>query len=93
MIHALNRSQLVYAATCKFTAAKRSGRVPTHVGLFCDDCNKPAEGYDHRDYRFPLDVVPICLACNSARPPGLPLPDGDKQLYEIDWYQPKGAIQ
>jgi hypothetical protein len=37
----------------------------------CVDCGKTAHGYDHRDYRKPLDVVPICRSCNYKRGPAL----------------------
>ncbi len=38
----------------------------------CVDCDSPAEVYDHRDYRFPLAVEPVCQGCNARRGPGLP---------------------
>lgn len=43
---------------------KLDGSVP------CVDCAAPAVEYDHRDYRKPLDVDPVCRACNAARGPG-----------------------
>jgi len=36
----------------------------------CDDCGKKAQVYDHRDYDFPEEVVPVCRACNRKRGPG-----------------------
>ena len=43
---------------------KRQGKV---IPIFCVDCGKPAEVYDHRDYSKPLEVEPVCRACNSRR--------------------------
>jgi len=41
----------------------RNGTVP------CKDCGKPAQAYDHRDYRKPLMVEPVCHGCNTKRGP------------------------
>lgn len=38
----------------------------------CVDCGEPATCYDHRDYRKPLEVEPVCRGCNSRRGPGHP---------------------
>ena len=35
----------------------------------CLDCGNRAMVYDHRDYRRPLDVDPVCVGCNTARGP------------------------
>jgi hypothetical protein len=35
----------------------------------CWDCNEPAVCYDHRNYARPLDVQPVCKACNGRRGP------------------------
>jgi len=35
----------------------------------CVDCGSPANRYEHRDYTKPLDVVPVCRACNYRRGP------------------------
>jgi hypothetical protein len=36
----------------------------------CTDCkNRRAMFYDHRDYNFPLEVIPVCRSCNSKRGP------------------------
>lgn len=40
-------------------------RPPTEFD--CTDCGNPAEVYDHRDYGRPLDVEPVCHACNHQR--------------------------
>lgn len=36
----------------------------------CADCGQPACEWDHRDYMKPLDVDPVCRACNQARGDG-----------------------
>jgi len=55
----------------------RCGRVPriTKNGednFICVDCGARATGYDHRDYRKPLEIEPVCQSCNYHRGPGLP---------------------
>lgn len=40
--------------------------------LTCLDCGATAQGYDHRDYNKPLDVEPVCHACNIKRGPAIP---------------------
>lgn len=40
---------------------KLDGTIP------CVDCAKPATAYDHRDYALPLEVAPVCGACNLKR--------------------------
>lgn len=52
--------------------AVRSGRMQPALGMQCVDCGEMATGYDHRDYRKPLDVQPVCRYCNTKRGPGLP---------------------
>lgn len=37
--------------------------------LGCVDCGKTAKYYEHRDYRKPLKVDPICHGCNLRRGP------------------------
>ncbi len=56
----------------------KAGRLLPASAHKCVDCGKPAKGYDHRDYRKPLDIQPVCIGCNNRRGPGLPLiTDGD----------------
>lgn len=43
----------------------REGSTP------CVDGAAPATCYDHRDYKKPLDVVPVCNSCNAKRGHGL----------------------
>lgn len=45
------------------------GRLPSKLGKLCVDCGAPAHAYDHRDYARPLDVEPVCRACNHRRGP------------------------
>lgn len=41
---------------------------PPHL-LKCVDCGADAKFYDHRFYAQPLNVVPVCHACNVYRGP------------------------
>lgn len=50
----------------------KAGRLPSPKTLPCADCGKPAHGYEHRDYNRPLDVEPICRACNTRRGSAIP---------------------
>lgn len=44
--------------------------------FMCVDCKlTKAEVWEHRDYRKPLKVAPVCQACNLARGPALPVVD------------------
>ena len=48
--------------------AVAAGELPRLDGsVLCVDCGKPARNYDHRDYRKPLDVEPVCMSCNKQR--------------------------
>lgn len=52
--------------------AVRAGDLPKLDGsIACEDCGNPASEYDHRDYKKPMEVAPVCRACNQARGPGL----------------------
>lgn len=52
--------------------AVRNGDLPKLDGsVACTDCREPATEYDHRDYKKPMEVEPVCRACNQARGPGL----------------------
>lgn len=48
-------------------AAVQRGALPHPSELGCSDCPKGAEVYDHRDYRKPLAVDPVCRSCNRRR--------------------------
>jgi hypothetical protein len=41
------------------------------VEVRCSDCSARAACYDHRDYRKPLDVQPVCTRCNKRRGPAI----------------------
>lgn len=52
--------------------AVRNGDLPVLDGsVQCVDCGATAVEYDHRDYKKPLEVEPVCKRCNQARGPGL----------------------
>lgn len=62
--------------------------MPPPTACKCADCGEPAYCYDHRDYRKPIDVQPVCRACNQRRGPGLPLPtakDNAEHKKGIGW--------
>ncbi len=75
--------ELRYYARNKFSYAVASGKVPRAKGLVCVDCGAAATRYDHRDYRKPFDVDPVCTACDNRR--GQALPDIDGPHVFIDW--------
>lgn len=47
------------------------GDIPKPSELKCTDCGGSATSYDHRDYRRPLDVEPVCQRCNLLRGPDI----------------------
>lgn len=54
--------------------AVKVGFLPHPENFKCTDCTfRPAKCYDHRDYRKPLEVEPVCIPCNSSRGRGEPL--------------------
>jgi hypothetical protein len=68
--------------------AVRDGRLARLDGsIRCVDCRGPAEGYDHRDYRKPLDVQPVCMDCNIRRGAAEPM-DG---VHEV-WSAPRPEL-
>jgi hypothetical protein len=52
-----------HAVAAGLLPSLRNGTVP------CRDCGKPAQAYDHRDYREPLVVEPVCHGCKAKRGP------------------------
>jgi len=62
----------VRAAISAVSKAVRVGLLAPVKTLFCVDCEKPAECYDHRDYNKPIDVVPVCRKCNFQRGSAIP---------------------
>lgn len=67
-----SRSRYFTLAHCYVSVALYNGDLPRLDGSIpCVDCGVPADEYDHRDYKKPLEVDPVCRACNQARGPGL----------------------
>ena len=48
------------------------GVLPSPNSLKCFDCGVSAEVWEHRDYRLPDEVEPVCRRCNHARGRALP---------------------
>lgn len=67
------------------------GDLPPASARNCVDCGEPAKAYDHRDYSRPLDVEPVCNACNAKRGAALPNPEtvlkhqGSEMERELNW--------
>lgn len=60
---------LAYKAVAAVAKAVRKGQIQnlkTSV-VKCTDCDERANHYDHRDYRQPLAVEPVCQRCNILR--------------------------
>lgn len=69
--HQLVSDPIKQVAHSKVAAAVLHGKLPPLDGSIpCVDCGKPATCYDHRDYRKPLKVDPVCGGCNTSRGPG-----------------------
>jgi hypothetical protein len=67
-----HRSRYFKLAHAYVTTAIYNGDLPKLDGsIKCADCDAPAAEYDHRDYKKPMDVEPVCRACNQSRGPGL----------------------
>lgn len=67
-----DRSRYFTLAHQYVSIALRNGDLPKLDGsIACEDCGQPACEYDHRDYKKPMEVAPVCRACNQARGPGL----------------------
>lgn len=52
--------------------AVKDGAILPAAAFQCVDCGDAATDYDHRDYNKPLDVEPVCRACNLRRGPAIP---------------------
>lgn len=50
-------------------AIKKGGIQKLDGSVLCRDCGDVATVYDHRDYAKPLEVDPVCRACNRNRGP------------------------
>jgi len=65
-----HRKSIKCSATVK--KAVDYGVLPRLDGtVYCKDCGDIADRYDHRDYDKPLEVDPVCGACNNLRGYGL----------------------
>src|SRR3990167_2115906 len=51
--------------------AVQRGWLPRANTQICVDCGKPAHNWDHRDYRKPMQIEPVCRSCNGKRTPAL----------------------
>lgn len=60
-----------HASTCMWRALT-IGLLQDMRGQPCVDCGKTAVHHDHRDWRRPLDVEPVCHSCNLRRGPAAP---------------------
>ena len=64
----LERFQITSKAHNAVAKAKKQGLLPALDGsVSCTDCGGVATCYDHRDYRDPLAVQPVCRRCNVRR--------------------------
>jgi len=60
-------SDLRQSAQSKITCAIKQGRMPRAATFDCVDCGRKAYSYDHREYRKPFAVSPVCQRCNVMR--------------------------
>lgn len=51
----------------KISSAIKYGRLKPATEYKCVDCDGPASVWEHRDYRKPLDIEPVCKTCNALR--------------------------
>jgi hypothetical protein len=58
------------AAHAVVSVARRRGDI-TPPACACADCGEPAQEWDHRDYRKPLELEAVCRKCNRSRGPAL----------------------
>lgn len=75
-----SRDKIKQRAGAAVQKAIREGRLLKPGNYPCVDCGGAASQYDHRDYRKPLEVVPVCRSCNISRGPGLPKIDHETDL-------------
>ena len=64
------RAKAVATAYSQVQKAIRRGLLAVPTSLRCVDCGDHAQMYDHRNYSFVLDVVPVCAQCNTKRGAG-----------------------
>lgn len=55
-----------------YKKALKNKRLVHWRGKKCVDCGKPAQGYDHRNYYYPIRVDSVCQPCNAKRGEGFP---------------------
>jgi hypothetical protein len=73
----------------------RSGELRPANTYKCVDCGKQAFCFDHRDYRKPKMVDPVCKKCDCARGEGKPRVPINSQKYwtllrqAVIWYLQK----
>lgn len=63
--------QLRSSAVRAVKEAIKAGQLQPAKQRLCVDCERPAHDYDHRDYRKPMDVEPVCRPCNQRRGPAV----------------------
>lgn len=80
------RERLSINAQRAVRKAIERGEIAAPDAHRCVDCGSVAYCYDHRDYRRPLAVAPVCKACNVARGPARPVVDRDssRRFYSAD---------
>lgn len=85
-------TQEYIAAPRQVLVAIASGKLPKLDGSVpCQDCGSPAEHYDHRDYKNPLDVAPVCRTCNFRR--GTGRNKFKSNAHRLEWEEEKIRIR
>jgi len=67
--HTMRKRKIKSAAHRAVANAIKAGILKPAKDCICVDCGGQAQCYDHRFYSKPLDVVPVCRACNVCRGP------------------------
>lgn len=67
--------QAVSSITTAVSRTMRAAKIPKATDYDCQDCGKPATEWDHRYYSLPLEVDPVCTACNQRRGPARDIVD------------------
>ena len=66
-----NVSRYMELAHSYVASAIIMGDLPKLDGtILCVDCSNKATQYEHRDYKKPLEVEPVCRRCNFIRGEG-----------------------
>lgn len=74
-----------------YTARAKLGSA---AGRKCVDCGRPADRWDHRDYRKPLEVEPVCRSCNWYRARALPEFIPDREIrQQHKWAGIEGGLE